>query len=98
MVEFYQINLPQSTMSLNIKNKETCKLARELAELTNDTVTGAITKALRERLEFVHNTQNPKDLIKRMMAFGERAAEHLQPVPSAIEHGDYLYDEIGLPK
>ena len=34
-------------MALNIKNKETCDLARELAELTNDTMTGAITKVLR---------------------------------------------------
>ena len=39
------------TMSLNIENEETCQLARELAELTGETVTGAITVALRERLE-----------------------------------------------
>ena len=38
-------------MSLNIKNKETCNLARELAKLTGETMTGAITIALRERLE-----------------------------------------------
>ena len=38
-------------MSLNIKNEETCRLARELAELTGETITGAITVALRERLE-----------------------------------------------
>ena len=38
-------------MSLNIKNEETCRLAGELAQLTNETMTGAITVALRERLE-----------------------------------------------
>ena len=38
-------------MSLNINNEETCRLARELAELTGETITGAITVALRERLE-----------------------------------------------
>ena len=38
-------------MALNIKNEETCSLARELAELTGETMTGAITVALRERLE-----------------------------------------------
>ena len=38
-------------MSLNIKNEETCRLARELADLTGETMTGAITVALRERLE-----------------------------------------------
>ena len=38
-------------MSLNIKNDETCRLARELAQLTGESMTGAITIALRERLE-----------------------------------------------
>ena len=38
-------------MSLNIKNEETCRLAGELARLTGETMTGAITVALRERLE-----------------------------------------------
>ena len=37
-------------MSLNIKNEETCRLAGELARLTGETMTGAITVALRERL------------------------------------------------
>ena len=38
-------------MSQNIKNEATCNLARELAELTGETMTRAITIALRERLE-----------------------------------------------
>ena len=38
-------------MSLNIKNAETCRLAEELAELTSENKTQAITIALRERLE-----------------------------------------------
>ena len=37
-------------MSLNIKNSETCMLARDLARLTGETMTGAVTVALRERL------------------------------------------------
>ncbi len=36
-------------MSLNIKNDETYRLAGELARLTGETMTGAITVALRER-------------------------------------------------
>jgi antitoxin VapB len=35
-------------MALSIKKPETEALARELAEATNDTLTGAITRALRE--------------------------------------------------
>ena len=37
-------------MSLNIKNEETHCLARELAELTGETLTVAVTVAVRERL------------------------------------------------
>ena len=38
-------------MSLNIKNEETHQLARELDALTGESMTGAITVTLRERLE-----------------------------------------------
>lgn len=38
-------------MSMNIENEETHRLARELAALTGESVTAAVTEALRERLE-----------------------------------------------
>ena len=38
-------------MSFNIKNDETCRLADELARLTGETMTSAMTVALRERLQ-----------------------------------------------
>lgn len=38
-------------MALNIKNAETERLAEEVAALTGETKTGAITVALRERRE-----------------------------------------------
>jgi len=62
MVDFYrtcavgQINdahdgaLEGETMRLNIKNPETDRLVRELADLTGDSLTGAVTKAAQERL------------------------------------------------
>lgn len=37
-------------MSLNIKNEEAAELTRELAEMTGETVTAAVTEALREQL------------------------------------------------
>ncbi len=78
-------------MSLNIKNEETCRLARELAELTGETMTGAITVALRERLE-------REKRVKELHAIGQHCASLLSDGPSAVEHGDFLYDEHGLPK
>ena len=82
-------------MSLNIKNEETCRLARELADLTGETMTGAITVALRERLE---RQREIAERLKRMRAISKRAAKLLRPGPSAVEHGDFLYDENGLPR
>ena len=85
-------------MSLNIKNDETCRLARELAELTGESMTGAITVALRERLERERRRGDKDALLRDIRAIAERCAARLGPGPSAVEHGDLLYDERGLPK
>ena len=85
-------------MGLNIKNEETCALARELAELTGETMTGAITVALSERLEREKRSRDAEAEIEAMLAFGKRCAARLEPGPSSTEIGDFLYDEYGLPK
>lgn len=85
-------------MALNIKNEETCNLARELAELTGETMTGAITVALRDRLERERHERSADARFEAMMAIAARVARDLPPGPSAVEHGDLLYDEHGLPK
>ena len=85
-------------MGLNIKNEETCRLAREVARLTGDTMTGAITAALRERLERERQLQHADALARDLHAIGQRCAGLLRPGPSAIDHGDLLYDERGLPR
>ena len=85
-------------MSLNIKNDETCLLARDLARLTGETMTGAITVALRERLEREKRRRGADARIDELVAIGKRCAKLLGPGPSAMEHGDMLYDERGLPK
>ncbi len=85
-------------MSINIKNEETCRLASELAQLTGDTMTGAITVALRERLERERSERSAEARVQRLLAIGKRCASMLRDGPSAVAHGDFLYDERGLPK
>ena len=85
-------------MSLKIEDEETCRLAAELARLTGETATRAITVALRERLEREKRLRNADALVRELLAIGERCAARLGPGPSAVEHGDLLYDERGLPK
>ena len=85
-------------MSINIKNEETCQLASELAQLTGETMTGAITVALRERLAREKSERSTEARVQRLLAIGKRCADMLGDGPSAVEHGDFLYDERGLPK
>lgn len=85
-------------MSINIKNEKTCQLASELAQLTGDTMTGAITIALRERLEREKRERSTEARVQRILAIGKRCASALRDGPSAVEHGDFLYDDRGLPR
>jgi len=85
-------------VSINIKNEETCRLAGELAQLTGDTMTGAITVALEERLDRELRERSTEAKIKRLLAIGEHCANMISDGPSAADHGDFLYDERGLPK
>ena len=85
-------------MSLNIKNEETCRLARELSFLTGETMTGAITVALEERLERERRERSVEARVRELHDIGQRCALLLRDGPSAVEHGDLLYDERGLPK
>ena len=85
-------------MGLNIKNDDTCRLASDLARLTGETMTGAITVALRERLQREQRRRGIENRARELRAIAERCAKLMGPGPSAIEHGDLLYDERGLPK
>ena len=84
-------------MSLNIKNEETCRLAGELARLTGETMTGAITEALRQRLDREKRERSVETRARELRAIAQRCADLMGPGPSAVEHGDLLYDERGLP-
>ena len=85
-------------MSLNIKNERTCQLADELAQLTGETKTGAITVALEERLEREQRQRSAEARLERMRVIAERCAALLREGGPPIDHGEFLYDERGLPK
>ena len=70
-------------MSLNIKNEETCRLAAELARITGQSMTGAITSALRERLARGQRLHGVEVRAQKLLAIGERCAERwLQATPT----------------
>jgi antitoxin VapB len=84
-------------MGLNIKNAETQRLARELAKLTGESMTAAVTEAVRERLERVRRKRSVS-LADRLLAIGKDCAAHLKEPFRSGDHGDLLYDERGLPR
>jgi antitoxin VapB len=84
-------------MSLNIKNDETYRLSHELAELTGESLTTAVTVAVRERLERLQRSQEAP-LSERLLKIGKDCAAHLKEPFLTVDHGELLYDEKGLPK
>jgi antitoxin VapB len=85
-------------MGLNIKNEETHRLARELADLTGESLTAAVTEAVKERLERVRRAKNRDDLVEWIMAMAKETAPLFKEPYRSIDHADFLYDEYGLPK
>lgn len=83
-------------VQLNIKSDDAYALAAELAALTGESLTAAVTHALRERLE---RERAARDAGARATAMLEAAAEiraHLR-APAASSDVDAFYDETGFP-
>ncbi len=59
-------------MSLNIKDPEAHELAQLLAEATGETMTKAVTIALRERLARVRRTKRAKATLEEVRAIAKR--------------------------
>lgn len=87
-------------MSLNIKSEEAEHLARALAGTTGETLTRAVTVALRERLDRVRGSRDAEvsERAASLRKIGKDAAQRwVEPYRSA-EHSVLLYDELGLPR
>jgi antitoxin VapB len=83
-------------MSLNLKNPEAHALARELAELTGESLTAAVTEAIRERLEREKRKRDEDQLVADIMAIADRVAAYPRKDNRSPE--ELLYDERGLPR
>ncbi len=83
-------------MALNIRNPETEQLAADLAKLTGETKTEAVTKALRDRFERVKRRQSRRRLSDEL----DEIATHCAALPVLDPRSDediLGYDEHGLP-
>jgi len=85
----------QKGRSINIKNPEAHRLARAIAQETGETMTRAVTEALRERYERLRHCRG-KASVEELLAIADRAAAHIKR--PYVDHAELLYDERGLPK
>jgi len=85
-------------VQLNIKSEEARVLAQQLAEATGESLTLAITTALRERLERVRKPST-EALKAKWLAIGAENRRRWPDAPSSADVDALLYDaETGLPK
>lgn len=84
-------------MALNIKDKETDRLARALVGLTGESLTKAVRQSLAERLEREKRRRDRVGVAERLMSIGRRCADHpvLDDRPAEEIIG---YDQHGLPR
>jgi antitoxin VapB len=82
-------------MALNIKNDETQRLGRELAKLTGESITTAVTVAIRERLDRMRAArESGEQRAARIVDLGRQIASAVSASSMSI---DDLYDDHGLP-
>jgi antitoxin VapB len=81
--------------SLNVKDPEAHRLAQAIAQKTGESLTRAVTEALRERYERLHK-EDPEALAADIRAIARRASAHIKR--PYLDHAEFLYDEHGLPK
>jgi antitoxin VapB len=82
-------------MSLNIKNEEAHALATRLAKATGETLTEAVTVALRERLARIDALDA---LEQELLALGRDCARRLKEPWRSVDHTDLIYAGEGLPQ
>ena len=82
-------------MSLNIKNEEAHKMAKEITEKTGESMTKIVTDAIREKRDRIIG-KSKAERLEAMRAISRRTAPLLKDVET--DHAKLLYGEDGLPK
>lgn len=90
-------------MAFTVKTEEADRLARELSHLTGETMTDAITQAMRERLERLRaERQAEGEYVARAQAFVRRHADSFDRRPVRKQEWDEAVgdtpEELSVPK
>jgi antitoxin VapB len=94
---------------LNIKDAETTRMVRELAELTGETQTQVVRKSVEQRLQREKSERTDREanrMAEKHLEF-EKVWAEIQKIQENVRQNrrgenclseDDLYDELGLPK
>ena len=81
-------------MSINIKNDEAERLARELSRITGKTITETIAEALSEKLKRLEGTKRKRDDFQAIMEISDRCSR-LPDIDSRSPEEILRYNDIG---
>lgn len=82
---------------LNIKSEDAYRLASRLSELTGESLTSVVIKALQAELAREERANDREERLKRVREISADIRRNLaRPLPGS--NHDWLYDENGLPK
>jgi antitoxin VapB len=86
-------------MQLNIKSDEAYQLATKLAELTGESLTAAVTEALRQRVATEEKARNKEAWMREIRELAAEIRADLTANGQVLDlSSDFLYDdETGLP-
>jgi antitoxin VapB len=79
-------------MGINIKNPETERLIRELAEKTGKGQTEAVTLAVREALDRLNEAAKSQEIYEKIL----RIAAETAPLLKGLDMDEAMYGENGL--
>lgn len=83
-------------MALNIRNAHAEKLAADLAKLTGESKTEAVTKALQDRLDRMQRQRRKRSLAERLNEIATHCAG--LAILNKKSPEELLYDKNGLPR
>jgi antitoxin VapB len=82
---------------LNIKSEDAYRLASRLSELTGESLTSVVIRALQAELAREEHARDREERLRRVREITADIRHHLKHPLPASNH-DWLYDENGLPK
>lgn len=85
-------------MALRIQDNEADLLARQLSERTGESLTEAVKRALRERLEREAGRAASQGMAERLLGIGRLRAAQVRAPGKSSDHAELLYDDRGLPR